>query len=441
MKKSIFSLISVALLLVLSTSAFSQQYAFVLKMGSSGTGDGQFRRPYSVAVDSSDNVYVVDMYNWRIQKFDSDGGFIGWWGLDNTGFTGWHDPGTGTWGYSGEENGQFAGPIDVAVDSADNVYVLDGSDWQFWNNRIQKFSSDGDFITKWGSEGTEDGRFSSPRAVAVDSSDNVYVVDYDQIQKFNSNGDFLGTWGSWGTGDGQFSYPGSITFDSADNGYVVDRHNSRIQMFDSNGDFLGTWGSFGIGDGQFSYPIGAVAVDSADNVFVVDQANNRIQMFDSDGEFIGWWGLDNTGFTGWHDPGTGTWGVMASWPYEDGQFRRPHGVAVDSADNVYVAGDQMMRIQKFSLVIAPQDQIENLIDELHVLADEAGLNKGEANALVSKLDNALKSLEKENTQAACNQLGAFINQVNALINSGRFTQEQGQGLTDAAQSLIGELCE
>ena len=60
----------------------------------------------------------------------------------------------------------------------------------FGNNRIQKFNSNGTFITKWGSDGTADGQFSGPAGVAVDSSGNVYVADLgnNRIQKFTSNG-------------------------------------------------------------------------------------------------------------------------------------------------------------------------------------------------------------------------------------------------------------
>ena len=45
-----------------------------------GTGDGQFKTPSGIAVDSSDNVYVTDGGNNRIQKFDSNGKFITKWG-------------------------------------------------------------------------------------------------------------------------------------------------------------------------------------------------------------------------------------------------------------------------------------------------------------------------------------------------------------------------
>ena len=45
------------------------------------------------------------------------------------------------------------------------------------NDRIQKFDSNGTFITKWGSHGSGDGQFYYPNGVAVDSSGNVYVAD------------------------------------------------------------------------------------------------------------------------------------------------------------------------------------------------------------------------------------------------------------------------
>jgi len=67
------------------------------------------------------------------------------------------------------------------VDSSGNVYVADTG-----NHRIQKFNASGEFLAKWGSEGTGDGQFDCPYGVAVDSNGNVYVADMgnDRIQKF-----------------------------------------------------------------------------------------------------------------------------------------------------------------------------------------------------------------------------------------------------------------
>ena len=69
------------------------------------------------------------------------------------------------------------------MDSSGNVYVSDSE-----NDRMQKFDSSGNFLLKWGSQGTGDGQFQSPKGVAVDSSGNVYVADTNnsRIQKFSS---------------------------------------------------------------------------------------------------------------------------------------------------------------------------------------------------------------------------------------------------------------
>jgi len=64
-----------------------------------------------------------------------------------------------------------------------NVYVAD-----FCNERIQEFTSDGKFITKWGNPGTADGQLNSPTDVAIDPKTNsVYVTDRDnnRIQVFS----------------------------------------------------------------------------------------------------------------------------------------------------------------------------------------------------------------------------------------------------------------
>jgi hypothetical protein len=69
----------------------------------------------------------------------------------------------------------------VAVDSAGYVYVAD-----YYNNRIQKFSSTGTFLAKWGAYGNGDGQLKNPIGVAIDSAGYVYVSDYynNRIQKF-----------------------------------------------------------------------------------------------------------------------------------------------------------------------------------------------------------------------------------------------------------------
>ena len=98
-------------------------------------------------------------------------------------------------GYMGD--GEFNAPYKVAVDGSGNVYVVDPK-----NCRVQKFDSSGNFITKWGTCGTEEDQFGSPYGIIVDGVGDVYVTDVlgDRILKFDPNGTFVTTWGSEGTG-------------------------------------------------------------------------------------------------------------------------------------------------------------------------------------------------------------------------------------------------
>ena len=299
--------ISVAFGILLGTPGIRSVEAY-------GSGDGQFIAPQGVATDLAGNVYVADTGNDRIQKFTSDGAFISKWGSFGTG------------------NGQFNTPRDVATDAAGNVYVADTG-----NDRIQKFTSDGAFITEWGSAGSAEGQFMGAVGLTTDSPGNVYVVDTafytgnDRIQKFTSDGAFITEWGSAGYGDGEFLDPADVATDATGNVYIIDTYNYRIQKFTSDGIFITKWGSAGYGDGEFHGPYGSgpygVATDAAGNVYVADTGNSRIQKFTSDGAFI----------TKWGSAGSAA-----------GQLAEPYGLATDTASNVYVADTLNNRIQKFT---------------------------------------------------------------------------------------------
>src|SRR5690348_4431372 len=81
---------------ILATSSFAQQpnsssstnnYSFVTKWGRSGTGEGQFKQPLAVAIDSNGSVYVTDFTAIanQVQKFNANGTFITSWGYLGTG--------------------------------------------------------------------------------------------------------------------------------------------------------------------------------------------------------------------------------------------------------------------------------------------------------------------------------------------------------------------
>ena len=137
----------------------------------------------------------------------------------------------------GSGNRQLSQPAGIAVDQKGNVYVADTA-----NNRIQVFSSNGTFISKWGQYGNlGNNSFNSPEGIAVDQKGNVYVADTanNKIKVFSSNGTFISTWGRYGSGAGMLKFPEDVAIDpSSGSVYVADTANNRIQVFSSNGTFI-----------------------------------------------------------------------------------------------------------------------------------------------------------------------------------------------------------
>ncbi len=119
----------------------------------------------------------------------------------------------------------------------------------------------------------------------VDSSHN-------RIEKFDSNGNFISAWGHTGSELGQFRFYSSQNYTQPPGGgiavsgvyvYVADSGNNRIERFGLEGGEPMEWGSKGAGPGQFSYPRGVAANGS--EVLVADDNNRRIEKFNSNGEF------------------------------------------------------------------------------------------------------------------------------------------------------------
>ena len=90
----------------------------------------------------------------------------------------------------------------------------------------------------------------------------------------------------------------------------------------------------------------------------------------------------------------------------------------------------------YATAITPVQMIDNIIAKVEELEDAGVLNKGQANALIKKLEAAQESINKGNYNAAINQLNAFINQVSAFMNAGILTVEQGNELMTDAQAVI-----
>ena len=104
---------------------------------------------------------------------------------------------------------------------------------------MQCFTSDGRFLWKWGTHGTREGEFNLPWGLTV-AGGHVYVADWrnDRIQKFSLEGDFVALFGGPGGDAGQFHRPSSVAVDQEGYVYVADWGNERVQVLDPDGEFV-----------------------------------------------------------------------------------------------------------------------------------------------------------------------------------------------------------
>ena len=310
------------------------------------SGDGgpaaaaQIGQSASAAPDADGNLYIADLENSRIRKIDAATGAISTFA------------GTGILGFSGDGGPATAAQIlqarSVAADAAGNVYIADGT----W--RVRKVDAATGVISTFAGTGAAgsggDGgpataaQLSGPLDVAADSAGNIYIADRNahRIRKVDAAtgviSTFAGTGAAGSGGDGgaataaQLNRPWSVAADTDGNVYIADRSNHRIRKVDASTGVISTiagTGTLGFsGDGgpataaRLRSPSG-VAKDADGNVYIADRSNHRIRKVDASTGVIST--IAGTGAIG-----DGGWAAAAQLYY-------PWGTALDAAGNLYIA--------------------------------------------------------------------------------------------------------
>jgi tripartite motif-containing protein 71 len=159
-------------------------------------------------------LYVIDAFNYRIQKFNTDLKFTGKWGSqESIGF-------------------KLYMPHEIAVLKDGNIVISDRQ-----NHRISVFSKDGNLIKRFGDFGegkdAKGNQFSEPHGVAVGGNGDIFVCDrYNfRIQEFNANGEFVKLWLTPGLFDNSKHFPLGITVTKEGSVFVTDHLAHCIQKF------------------------------------------------------------------------------------------------------------------------------------------------------------------------------------------------------------------
>jgi streptogramin lyase len=252
-----------------------------------GTGTAaRFNRPFGIAIDPSDNLFVSDHDNQTIRKITPAGVVTTVAG--SPGSSGYMDA-TGA-------DARFAGPDGMVVAPDGNLYVADT-----YNNAIRKVTTNGEVYTFVGGvAGSSDGtgtlaRLNRPAGVTSDSAGNFYVAELGNhtIRKVSPGGVvtlYAGQFGAIGQVDAQgtqarFNQPSDVAVDAFGNVYVADYFNHAIRKINSARNVttlagaLGTSGSLdGTGNAaRLWYPRG-LEVDDYGNLYVADQYNQAIRL-------------------------------------------------------------------------------------------------------------------------------------------------------------------
>jgi hypothetical protein len=128
----------------------------IQKIGGIGTEEGKFYKPTHVIVDILGNIYVNDLFNFRIQKFDPNGNFLK------------------SFGRPGDTLGSFARPKGLSIDREGHLYVVDAA---FEN--IQIFDNETtDLLLFFGGFGIDDGHMYLPSSVYIDYHNIEYFEKY-----------------------------------------------------------------------------------------------------------------------------------------------------------------------------------------------------------------------------------------------------------------------
>jgi tripartite motif-containing protein 71 len=233
------------------------------RFGDAAVQDRKFKNPSALAIDADGQMLIADTGHNQIQILTSEGARV----LQ--------------FGKPGDKTGQFNQPQGVAINSRGNIFIADTQ-----NDRIQIFNKWGIFLQSFGTTSKmnqqkipEPGNFRQPKALAIDSQDQVYVADYanNRVQIFNENGVFLKDLGTPGKGPGQLDKIVDLAIDERDFLYLADQGNNRIQIFDPQGQFVVAFGSIGQGPSCFPKLSGVAAASG--KIYVANYNYDQIKVF------------------------------------------------------------------------------------------------------------------------------------------------------------------
>ncbi|MBI2571171.1 MAG: hypothetical protein HYV63_29550 [Candidatus Schekmanbacteria bacterium] len=174
-------------------------------------------------------------------------------------------------------------PTGVVLDEAHGkLYVVDSARASSLQHTVKVFAlASGSLVGALGeAKGQQPGQFLFPTYAAVDAGGNVYVSDTvnGRVQKLSPEGKPIAVIGERGDAWGMFDKPKGVALDSNGNVYVVDSGWSNVQIFNPAGEVLLFFGGRGPLPGMLKNP-GPIAIDGNGRIYVGDLLNQRVAVY------------------------------------------------------------------------------------------------------------------------------------------------------------------
>ena len=231
-------------------------------------GEDHFVGPHGIFIGPDDSIYLTDYQCHTVEKFTPTGKLLMRLGIRNVGMPAFlRTP--------------FCMPTNAALGVSGEIFVTDG----YAGFVVHKFSPQGTLLKTWGEWGHNPGQFAWPHGIGVDRYGTVYICDRenDRIQLFTTDGEFITMWTD-------FRNPHNLHIDQKnDIIYVVESQvlalshqtdRSRISILDLKGNTLSMW------EGRESEGKGVletchdICVDSHGDIYVAEIVDvDRIQKF------------------------------------------------------------------------------------------------------------------------------------------------------------------
>ena len=254
---------------------------FQSSTGTPGTAPGEFLNPGGIAIDGSNNIYVADQGNNRVEKFTTAGNYSSQFGAPAA--------------------GSVSDPEDVVIDSRGNVWVTNEL-----QNMIQEFTSGGTYESGFSFDASGD---TTPRGVAIDSGGNIWIAfgGGNEVVEYSATGTIEQHFGSAYISEGA----SGVAVAANGNVYVGGPANGEVNEFSATGTLITQF------SGSSTHALGdsipSIQIDKSGNVWVADNGNERVEEFSATGTYMS------------------QVSVAAVDPYADIE-----GMAIDSSGNVWV---------------------------------------------------------------------------------------------------------